>query len=695
MLRWIPYVMVRVTAFFIAGILLGIYLPEFISTSVLIVALGIATLFYFTLYFLLQRSRWLPVISGAVGLFCVLLLGYLHIFFFNQSNHAQHLLHHSGAYNFYVANVLSAPEEKQKSWKIAMDVMGVANEQGWQEVEGKILLYVSKNGFQQVKRGDLVRVAGMPSVMKGPANPNEFDFKRFLTFKNIFHQQFATADRITKVGESGKDIIYYAQEFRTKAAAILQKYVTGKDEQAVVLALVLGVSDAIDNDLQQAYAASGAIHVLAVSGLHVGIIYWLILFLMKPLKKYAWSRWTIAIISIVILWSYAFVTGLSPSVLRAVTMFSFFALAKPFGHRTNIYNTLAASAFVLLLLNPYLIMSVGFQLSYLAVLGIVYVQAPLYRLWEIDNLVGDWVWKITTVSIAAQLATFALGILYFHQFPVYFMVSNLFVIPGALVILVTGILLLTISSISFLATFIGKVLSLVIYGLNQGVYFVEQLPFSLINDIYITTFQSWLLLGVVLSVLMVFEWRRVQFMVVALIFSIVLLFTQLQHYDRQVNPASFSVYSVSGHGAIDFIQEGKSFLFTDSTLLADEERLRFHIRPNRVISGVTSVVQNPTGFSASYSGFKIFYWQDEIIVWIDQRDFKLPSGIEVDYLVIGNNAVASLKPLESKIRYELLILDSSNSSYYVKKISKEARTMNKAIHVVSESGAFHKTFLSP
>jgi len=160
-----------------------------------------------------------------------------------------------------------------------------------------------------------------------------------------------------------------------------------------------------------------------------------------------------SVTSLSLLWGFAFVTGLSPSVLRAVTMFSFIALARPFGKQTNIYNTLAASVFFLLIYNPYLIMSVGFQLSYLAVLGIVYLQRPMYNLWEIENRVGDWIWQITSVSIAAQTATFALALLYFHQFPTYFLISNLLVVPLSTLVLVFGIFLLAISFFPPLALF--------------------------------------------------------------------------------------------------------------------------------------------------------------------------------------------------------------------------------------------------
>src|SRR6478609_9382442 len=192
-------------------------------------------------------------------------------------------------------------------------------------------------------------------------------------------------------------------------------------------------------------------------------------------------------------------------------MFSFVALARPFGQRTNIYNTLAASVFLLLIYNPHLIMSVGFQLSYLAVLGIVYLQRPLYNLWSPESWFWNKVWETTCISIAAQLATFSLSLLYFHQFPVYFLLANLFVIPVSFVVLILGIALLLASPVVVIASGIGWALELSIKFLNLGVFVFEDLPFSLINGVYITTLQCWMLMGFVLSWILFFEFKKLGF----------------------------------------------------------------------------------------------------------------------------------------------------------------------------------------
>ncbi len=511
MLKWIPYVLVRVTFFFICGILLGIYQPDFLPEQGVFISAVILLVAYFTTRFVL-RSKVLAFVSGSVGLILVTLLGYLVLLQRTDSRKENHLLNFHEPIEFYEAIVITTPESKLKSWKMEAEIVRVKSS-SWQEVTGKILLYVSKKKDSiSLNYGDVILVKGSPPPLQGPGNPHEFDFRRFLSFRNIYHQQFIRTSDIKLVRHAEeKGFLYYASQARQHAASVIRKHLPRPREQAIALALVLGVNDGLDNDLQNAYSASGAMHVLSVSGLHVSILYLVILFFLKPIQSKSWSKWVAAFVSILLLWFYAFITGLSPSVLRAVTMFTFIAIARPFSRRSNIYNTLAASAFFLLIYNPYLIMSVGFQLSYIAVIGIVYLQKPIYNLWETENKVLDWIWQITCVSIAAQIATFALGLLYFHQFPVYFLFSNLVVIPVSFAVLLLGVFLLVIDWLTPVATLLGYLLDLSIKLLNESVFLVEELPYSLINGVYLTTFQCWLLIGIIFCIIFLLEQKSFRF----------------------------------------------------------------------------------------------------------------------------------------------------------------------------------------
>jgi competence protein ComEC len=690
MLKWIPYVMVRIAAFFIAGILLGIYKPDLLSEGTVSVVLGGFFLFYFTGYLFFKKSGSLRMVTGFNGLITVFIAGYLNVLLQTESRNQEHILHLKEPVSYYAAQIANVPEEKTKSWKILLELDEVKTGSGWIRIKGKSLLYVSKKSpWPGLMFGDKILIKGNPAILSPPANPGEFDFKRFLTFKNIYHQQFVKSDQIQLIHHiDSRGVLYYSNKARAWASNVIMQFVQGEQERAIALALVLGVTDGLDNELQNAYSASGAMHVLAVSGLHVGIIYWMLLIVLKPVSSLSWSRWLVAIVSLVCLWSYAFITGLSPSVLRAVAMFSFVAIARPFGRGTNIYNTLAASAFLLLIYNPYLIMSVGFQLSYLAVLGIVYLQRPIYNLWETPSWFWDKVWQITCVSIAAQIATFSLGLLYFHQFPLYFLFSNLFVIPGSFVILVLGIILLCVSFIPPLAVAIGWLLQQSITLLNWAVFAVEDWPMSLINGIHFTTLQCWLLMAAMVSIALVFQLKEFGFAILSFFFILIFSFLQWQHVVNNVSQKQFLVYATPGHFAMEWIDNGKSFFVADSVLANDEERIRFHIRPNRIMSGVAESHVLSDGSVQKFKGFELYVKNGISVLRIDNKNHDLPNKIIVDYLIIGNNSIQSISEISEKIEFKKLILDTTNSPWYVDRMEKETQSKSDSVYAVGKKSAF-------
>ncbi|MCU0418701.1 MAG: competence protein ComEC family protein [Cyclobacteriaceae bacterium] len=685
MVKWIPYAMVRLSAFFMAGILLAIYHPDWVSLAWAVPALLAAGLVFALGYAIRQKTRTWSSLLGLVGCLFMTLAGCTVLLLRTDRGDPRHVMHMAEDIHAYSANVIKAPEEKVKSWKVELAVGHVKTARGWQPVSGKFLLYISKAGWTQpLAFGDQLLVKGSPQRLSPPLNPGEFDFQRFLSFRNIYHQHFARPEEVLIVQHiHQKGFLYYAIRARQWASGQLRAHIARPQAFAIANALVLGVTDGLDNELQNAYAASGAMHVLAVSGLHVGIIYGLLLLLLKPLARFSWSRWVVACVSLACLWGYAFVTGLSPSVLRAVTMFSFIALARPLGWSTNIYNTLAASAFLLLLYNPYLIMSVGFQLSYLAVLGIVYLQRPLYRLWEAPNSLLDKTWQITCVSMAAQIATFSLGLLYFHQFPTYFLFSNLFVIPGSFVVLMGGILLLAVSWLPAVASAVGFLLEGSIQLLNAGVFWIEQLPFSLVNHVHITTFQCWLVMGMLAGLMILFHFKTIHGLTVAAACAVGFGLLQWQHFHQHVKIAQWVVYRVPGQGAMEFIEHGRSVFYADSVLAFDAERIRFHIRPNRVQSGVATVhhARPPA------TDFWIHVWNGKTILLLAQPPAKLPR-VTPDYVVVGTDALAAWEDAVRLYPTATFILDSSHSPYRERTVLANAASRPAHIHSVLQHGAF-------
>lgn len=686
MTRWIPYTFVRTALFFAGGILLGMNNPDLLPAKTgwaLIVSL---TGLYFLIVLYYRNLRRI-VNPGWIALPLIFILGYINVVKQAESRDPDHLLNHKEKISAYLAVITRFPEQKARSWKLEGRVTSVHSGK-WTARSAKVVFYFSKKDFPEPFRyGDVLLIQGQPQEPSAPSNPGEFDFRDYLRLRNIYHQHFIREGGAIKIDHAPPSrFMHLAYKGRHWAEQTLNAYVDGPRQRAIASALVLGVTDGLDDELLNAYSATGSMHILAVSGLHISILYFIFLWLLSPLKRLPKGRWMIAFISLIALWLYAFVTGLPPSVLRAVGMFSFLAIARPWAKSTNIYNTLAVSAFFLLMFDPFLVRSVGFQLSYLAVFGIVYIYPRILRLWEPDHWLTIEVWKLSAVSIAAQIATFPLGLLYFHQFPNYFLISNLVVVPVSFFVLITGLILLALSFLPALAVLLGFCLKWTISFLNGFVFTLEGLPFSVIGDVYITSWQCVLLLAFILAVLCLFEYRKFSYVVIA--FFLMTVFGSLQwiHFFREVGVKKLAVYNIPGHSAIDLIDHGRSSLIADTALLAHSQKLRFHVLPHRQISGV---VCESTGFAShSFPGGQLILWHGKKILKLTDPFFELPGLIEVDWLIIGNNSLPDIGKIQDRITFRKILLDSSNSFFFASRFLEVAKLYKLEVHSVLHQGAF-------
>lgn len=689
MIRWIPYTFVRITLFFIAGVLTAIYWPALFSLQTLLYVLFLLLTIYILL--LIYRRKINPRFDpGFVAIFIFVVAGYTQVLLSTESNDNNHLLNIQDSISCYKVVISSFPEEKENSWKEVGEVLATEAAGQWRSCTGKVLLYFDKKDFSgPYKYGDVLFIKGTPYLPSPPSNPGEFDYKRFLAFRNIYHQHYLRAGSVVFLEQDPPNLLLdYAMTARTWAQQVINKYVHGKRERAVVEALALGITDELDNDMTQAYAASGAMHVLAVSGLHIGIIYWIILLIFRPLKGSKQGRWMLAVISVLLLWFYVFITGMSPSVLRAAVMFTLVALAEPIQRRTNIYNTLAIAAFCLLMYDPYLIMAVSFQLSFMAVIGIVYFYPRLYSLWEPASQFTTMIWKLTCVSLAAQIATFSLGLLYFHQFPVYFLVSNLFVIPLSFLVLVLGILMLGFSFIAPVAGVIGYVTTFVVKALNWGVFTTESLPASIINNIYISPFQCWLLVGLIVVFVLLLEFRRFRLLYLGVGVALVFSGIQWYHYSNETGKSKLIVYNVRGHAALDLVDRGGTYFLSDSAFIKDEDAIRYYIHPGRLANGITHVWEDKGPFIREFRGCRLILWKGHKLLQVLDRNFDFAASFPVDWLIVSNNAVNDITDLKDKVNFDQLIIDSSNTLNVADELIQRVKEIHKPFHSVLHEGAY-------
>ncbi|MBC7746094.1 MAG: ComEC family competence protein, partial [Flavobacterium sp.] len=356
------------------------------------------------------------------------------------------------------------------------------------KVSGKLLVAIKSDSLNPVlfTYGDLVMIPGKYNKVDPPFNPSEFNFMAYLITKQIYQQCFINQNqiRLLKKG-TGNKIISFSLQLRRQLVAKFYQYLKNKEAAALASTLILGYRANLSKEIISAYAKTGTMHILSVSGMHVGIVFLVLNALLKPLRKIRKLRILSAFIIISTVWFYAMITGFSPSVCRAAVMLSFVVLGKTFNKDLNTYNLLAISAFFLLLYNPYNLLDVGFQLSYLAVFGLIYFHPKIYHLFYIKNKIADSIWSYTALSLAAQLSTFPISIYYFHQFPVYFLISNLLVLLPVSLIMYAGITFLFIPWLILLKP-LGYFLNQLILWTNKILYFIEDLPFSSISGIWIS-----------------------------------------------------------------------------------------------------------------------------------------------------------------------------------------------------------------
>lgn len=348
----------------------------------------------------------------------------------------------------------------------------------WIKVNQQIIIY--HQSAQEFIPGQWVLVSDKPEKIEAPRNPNEFDYKGFLLLKGITARQFIPEGKSQIISvETNRLFYFFADDLRKSLSDLLEKYISQKSSLPIAKALLLGQKNQLDRSTRQAYSESGVMHILAVSGLHVGILVAVLLFLIRPLKLSVLARKSYLLVLVLVIWTYATITGLSPSVVRASVMFTLIVLGQLRDRKPPIFNILAFSAILMIAVNPGVITEVGFQLSYLAVAGIVLLQPLIVRVWYPKSRILEYLWQLGAVSIAAQLATFPLSVWYFHSFPVWFLPANLLVIPITFLIMQVGIPMLLIGWIPFL----GKALGWVVGSLIQVELWILEafrlLPFRL------------------------------------------------------------------------------------------------------------------------------------------------------------------------------------------------------------------------
>ena len=478
---------------------------------------------------------------------------------------------------FYLVQIEDPPIEKINSFQILVSVL--QNETKLST--GKALLYLKKSNLSaELKHGDKLIIRNKFNPILGNNNPFEFDYKRYLKIHNIHHQAYLIDHEWKYKSNTNTGIYSMILSLRKKLDGWLSNSMLSTRNKKVAKALFLGEKEFLDDSILKSFSSAGAMHVLAVSGLHVGIIMLILQFVCKPVKKIKNGNLIYTTIVISGVWFYALITGFSPSVIRAALMFSFIVFGMGLQRQNSIYQSIFVSAFLILIFNPFSLFKVGFQLSYLAVLGIVYFQPKIYKTLYFKYKIADYLWQITSVSIAAQIATFPLGLYYFHQFPNLFLISNIIVIPLAGILLSLGFIYFILHFISPVKVILEYLLDIAFSFLNSSVAWIEKIPNSILWGISIHWAEVIFIYALIASITFGFVKRSKRFIFLSLIGASLFLGLQFYEQHKISNQLQLVCYNIRKDFALDIFNGTENTFISTASIAEDESKLLFHIKHN-------------------------------------------------------------------------------------------------------------------
>ncbi|MDT8394308.1 MAG: ComEC/Rec2 family competence protein [Bacteroidales bacterium] len=593
---WSQMPLVRLIIPVIAGILLAEYAGNKIHIpAYLIIVMGliaVAGSFFYGLMFGYKR-RWifgLLIILFMSGYACRITKGM-------HGLEKKRCAEIADSTRIYIGVVEQAFQLRERSCKGIVRLIAVADSLNITEQQGMLVVYTQPDSIlSTIQAGRVIIMQAGISRLKPPANPSEFDYRKYLSRKGIYHSAFLKKGQWEITGhKTAFRLRSFAEGIRKKLLKKLADNGIKDDHFGVSAALLLGQDDYLNNRLREMYASAGAMHILCVSGLHVGVIYLVLNFLLGFLRHVPAGRIMLPAVLIFSIWMYALITGLAPPVMRASIMISFIILGNMLKRHKNVYNTLAASAFLMLLFNPFVLFSAGFQLSYTAVIGIVSFQKPIYNLAYIKYKLPDKLWALTAVSIAAQLGTLPVIMYYFHQFPVYSLLTNLFVIPLSSLIIYAGLFLFLLPSLPYVTGAAATLLDSLILLMDYGISFIEALPYGVIRNISIDLVMLGGLYLIMISLALYFMRKRNTFFILGMV--LIFLFScyrTVRNYRREMQQ-HFFVYQVNGHSAYDVVRGRQHCFYADSILLQSEAKIEYSIRPNWLEMGLgpPRVIQMP------------------------------------------------------------------------------------------------------
>ena len=634
------------------------------------------------------RMRWL---TGALVVVLLIFAGYAAWSLRDPVNQAGGQLKElavSGDKLALIGVLEQTPERKTNSWASTMRLLAChsSRDSSTFEVSDKIMVYFARgqDSLTLLNPGDTLCLFARINSFRKSGNPEAFDYARFMRRKGITMSVYLDSLNWTRTGSGKQGLASMIGEARKSIYTTVNSSALNEENKGLALAILIGVKNELDEDVNRSFATAGAIHVLCVSGLHVGIIFMMVNMLFGYLKRFRrWGKPLFLLLGLTAIWSYAMITGLPPSVNRASVMFSFMLTGKMMKRKNNSMNSVAASAFILLLNEPALIFNIGFQLSYLAVTGIITMFPELSKIWVPGNRVLLKIRDLALVSICAQLFTFPVAVSTFNIFPNYFILTNLLVIPITGFVIYSGIFFLVVK-IMPVHLWLEYLFDLMLSLMRWLVALVDMLPGSSTDGIALSSMQVWLLLSAIFAVLLWIKGEGKRLFLVAIVSLLICVAINIDHSVKQNTQSAIVFYEVKRAGVTDLIA-GKNRLTITTHDSVPERDVVFAAKSFRIKAGVYSEKSINSELVIKDRSLTLAEHPLGAILFVNSIPDDI-CNVECRIAVIGSRLYPD-SLLFNRISAEIWVVDGSMGTYRAGQWQKLAESSGRRFWNISEQGA--------
>jgi len=674
-MKVLQFPLARITIAYILGILIAYSIQP---TPLIILSILTVTSFIFSvIYFANRLKTKLNPLFGIATFFLTLVIGSATL-----TTHTDHFQkdNYSNYTNIYAQNhtFIITLREKLKSSKTSHRYMALVNSIDNQKSSGRIILNIQNDSIANTFGiGHQLKINATLYKNNTQKNPNQFDYQKYLENKQVYAQLFIEKNKIQIASEIKKDIWYYTFQIRNRIVQNLSNSNFNPRELNVAMALILGQQQDLDPEIIHDYQYAGAVHILSVSGLHIGCLMLLITFLLKPIpntKNGALFKLLFVLVSLLL---FGILAGLAPSVIRSITMFSFVAIGHFLRRSVNIYHTLLVSMLLILLFQPYFLFDVGFQLSYMALFFIVWIQPLLANLWSPKQKFLKPLWSILTVSFAAQIGTLPISIYYFHQFPGLFFVTNLIILPVLSYIMGLGVVVMLLAAFHLTPSYLIKALEISIYYMNKAISGIASLEQFIFKDIPLNILLLLSCYFVIITLFVFLQHKRLKNFFWVLLAIIITQITALTTKWEVQKQKEFIVFNTIKNTQLVKRIGNKAVVYTNQM----EQKKQVNTPINTYLTANFSTVRTKENIKNMY------YFEGKKILLIDSTK-SYPSKIRPDILIITQSPRLNMERVLKDLRPRNVVADASNYKSLQKIWSRTCLQQKIPFHATNEKGFY-------